>query len=104
MENHIAKLLEWAHASHAAAVNRLMLPHLIVVLNQSDENSEWDPAKTKARILKEQSRILTENSTVAALRDKFQKLGAPIKNLEDLLKESYSSIHFIRLPKGKACF
>lgn len=103
MENHITKLLEWAQASHAAAVNRVMLPHLIVVLNQSDENSEWDPAETKARILAEQTRIL-QNSTVAPIRDKLQKLGARIDSLEDLLKESYSSIQFIRLPLGNACF
>lgn len=104
MEKHITKLLEGAHASHAAAVNRLMLPHLIVVLNQSDEDSEWDPAETKVRILVEQARILKKNSALAELRNRLRKLGARIDSLEDLLKESYSSIQFIRIPQGKACF
>ncbi|KAK1752635.1 hypothetical protein QBC47DRAFT_389002 [Echria macrotheca] len=103
MENHIAKLLQWAHASHASAINRLTLPHLIVILNQSDDDSAWDPAETTRQVLAEQAGILDGNRVVASIRDAYRKSGARIDCLEDLLKQSYSSIHFIRLPRVASC-
>ncbi len=96
-------LLEWAQASSAAATNRVMLPHLIVVLNQSDDDSEWDSATTTAQVLDEQSRILKENGKIVELKDKFKKLSIPIDTLEDILKMSYSSVRFIRLLRGTSC-
>ena len=84
-------------------MNRPTLPHLIVILNQSDDDSAWDPAETTRQILAEQAGILERNHAVAGLRDALRKLGARIDCLEDLLRESYSSIRFIRLPGVTAC-
>lgn len=103
MELDIAKLLEWAETSHAAATNRLSLPHLIIVLNQSEKNSEWDPEKTASCIFEEQKGILEENETAKAIKAKFQNAGFQIRGLEDLLQTSYSSVQFIRLPRRESC-
>ncbi len=99
MEESIVKLLEWAQTSQSAAVNRAALPHLIVVLNMSNESSVWDPAQTTATVFREQQRALNENTTLAKHKKHLEGLGATINNLEDLLKYSYSSVQFIRLPQ-----
>lgn len=103
MEKDIIKLLEWAQASSAAATNRVMLPHLIILLNQSDDKSEWDSKTTTAEVFAEQNRLLEESAEVSKFKARFEGLGAPIKTLEDLLKKSYSSIQFIRVPRGSFC-
>jgi hypothetical protein len=79
------------------------MPHLIVVLNMSDPDltRDWDPAKTTAKILDEQNRSIVENKTLKKYKDDIERMNIKINNLEDLLKCSYSSVQFIRLPDGK---
>ncbi|KAJ4257890.1 hypothetical protein NW757_003518 [Fusarium falciforme] len=101
MEVDLEKVLEWAEESHAAATCRISLPHLIIVLNQSDDDSEWDPAKTTQDIFDQQKNILTQNDRVKALIARFHKSGIQISSLHDLLLTSYSSVRFIRLPRGQ---
>jgi hypothetical protein len=102
MEADLEKFLEWAEESHAAATCRISLPHLIIVLNQSDDDSEWDPAKTTQDIFDQQKNILTQNDNVKALVARFRKSGIQISSLQDLLLTSYSSVRFIRLPQGQS--
>ncbi|KAJ4207095.1 hypothetical protein NW759_014093 [Fusarium solani] len=102
MEADLEKFLEWAEESHAAATCRISLPHLIIVLNQSDDDSEWDPAKTTQDIFNQQKNILTQNDNVKALVARFRKSGIQISSLQDLLLTSYSSVRFIRLPQGQS--
>ncbi|RSL40294.1 hypothetical protein CEP54_016151 [Fusarium duplospermum] len=102
MEVKLENFLGWAEESHAAATSRISLPHLIIVLNQSDDDSEWDPAKTTQDILDQQKNILTQNDSVKALVARFRKSGIQISSLQDLLLTSYSSVQFIRLPRGES--
>ncbi|RDW86484.1 uncharacterized protein DSM5745_03126 [Aspergillus mulundensis] len=101
-EEDIVKLLEWAQSSRAAAVNRALLPHLIVVLNMSDPDSElnWDAKKMTAKIFKEHQPALVENKTIREHKEALERIHARIDTLEDLLKYSYSSVQFIKLPNG----
>ncbi|KAF5245992.1 hypothetical protein FANTH_7082 [Fusarium anthophilum] len=67
IDDSIVELLEWAEASHISATNRFGLPHLIIVVNRSDDNSDWDPIATGQQILNEQQRILEGNDKLARL-------------------------------------
>ncbi|KAM0370021.1 hypothetical protein ACHAPY_010700 [Fusarium culmorum] len=100
----IVDLLEWAEVSHASATNRFGLPHLIIVLNRSDDKSDWDPIATAQQILNEQQGILEGNHKVKAIAGKFRAVGVPINTLKDLLLTSYAPVQFIRLPDGKSVF
>jgi hypothetical protein len=102
LEEDIAKLLEWAQSSRAAAVNGALLPHLIVVLNMSDSNpkSNWDTKETTAKIFREHQPALVENKIIREHKEVLERIHARIGTLEDLLKYSYSSVQFIKLPNG----
>ncbi|RKL16299.1 hypothetical protein BFJ70_g15151 [Fusarium oxysporum] len=102
IDDSIVELLEWAEVSHVSATNRFGLPHLIIVINRSDDNSNWDPIATAQQILNEQQRILEGNDKAKAMADRFRGVGIEINTLEDLLLTSYASVQFIRLPQGQS--
>ncbi|KAF5721573.1 hypothetical protein FGLOB1_224 [Fusarium globosum] len=104
IDDSIVELLEWAEVSQTSGTNRFGLPHLIIVLNRSDDESDWDPMATGQQIFEEQKNILEENHKAKAIADRFRRVGIPINTLEDLLLTSYASVHFIRLPQGKSAF
>lgn len=104
IDDDIVKLLEWAETSHASATNRFGLPHLIVVINQSDHDSNWDSAETTRHVFEQQQRILEQNDRAKAIKERFENVGIRINNLEDLLLNAYASVQFIRLPRGESPF
>ncbi|KAF5562298.1 hypothetical protein FPHYL_5730 [Fusarium phyllophilum] len=101
IDDSIVELLEWAEVSHVSATNRFGLPHLIIVINRCDDDSNWDPIATGQQILNEQQRILEGNGKVKAMAERFREVGIEINTLEDLLLTSYASVQFIRLPQGR---
>ncbi|KAH7200674.1 hypothetical protein BKA60DRAFT_583035 [Fusarium oxysporum] len=100
MEHVIIKILETAENSRKTAVNRVILPHLIVVLNMSPSDiPDWDPSVTTGAILNEQSSALESNEVIRTYcRNLNQLRNDPIRTVRDLLDDCYSSIQFIRLP------
>lgn len=111
LERDIVRLLEWANSVRTSAVNRALLPHLVVVLNLSepdssqraDQSSFWDPEVTTATILNEHQNALFDNETIRKHRITLERLGTRVQTLEELLNYFYSSVQFIRLPNGKDC-
>jgi hypothetical protein len=103
LENDIAKLLEWAQNSQKTAVNRITLPHLIVVLTLSpNELSDWDPAETTSVILHEHLPALENNTVIRKyLRMVNQLRNTTITTLGGLLEHCYSSVTFIRIPDAE---
>lgn len=103
LENDLTKLLEWAQNSQETAVNRVILPHLIVVLNTSPtELSDWDPAKTTPEILHEHLPALESNTVIKKYRRMLNQLrNTAITTLGDLLERCYSSVRFIRVPNAE---
>ncbi|KAH8807087.1 hypothetical protein F5884DRAFT_856673 [Xylogone sp. PMI_703] len=103
IENDMVKLLEWAQNSQKTAVNRVILPHLIVVLSFSpDELSDWDPEKTTAVILDDHLPALESNNVVKRYRQMLNQLSSTaITTLGGLLERCYSSVTFIRVPDAK---
>ncbi|KAK8925538.1 Phospholipase A I [Metarhizium anisopliae] len=101
MESILENVLKWAHSSHSAAVNRVTLPHIIVVENQCDGNlnQEWEHANTTQDILRTYAKLVYVQGTyIAAAARRFRDLGTKIDCVEDLLLQSYSSIRFLRIP------
>ncbi|EJT82376.1 hypothetical protein GGTG_02349 [Gaeumannomyces tritici R3-111a-1] len=98
LEEDIASMLQWAQSSQKAAVNRAILPHLIIVLNRSTTDGDWDPAAKTAKIFHEQSRSLDSNKVIREERQRLDGLGQKINTLEELLNFSYASVRFIKLP------
>ncbi|KAK2598082.1 hypothetical protein QQS21_005793 [Conoideocrella luteorostrata] len=103
MRSVLENVLKWAHTSHSAAVNRFILPHIIVVVNQCDVRwgKEWNPEKTTENILKGYNTLeQDEDSYFTTAAQRFREFGIEIDCLEDLLQQSYSSIRFIRIPNS----
>jgi hypothetical protein len=103
LENDLVRLLDWAQTSLESAVNRATLPHLIIVINNCTEGTQWDTVQITETIFEEQKRILEENSTVREYKRKFERLGVVIATVEDLLKCFYSTVQFVKLPEWRDC-
>lgn len=98
----LGELIKWSEKSAVAAINRSSLPSLIVVLNQSDTSgTDWDPKTTTNRILQENEGIITNNAALAELKAQLERLGRNHDSLKDILRSSYNSVEFIRIPRGK---
>ncbi|KAJ4163899.1 hypothetical protein LMH87_005601 [Akanthomyces muscarius] len=80
------KLVGWSDSSHEAAINRVVLPHFIIVINKCPKGSVWDQKLTTSSILKEQADLLAEDTA-----------GTNRKTI-DQLNKSYASVQFINIP------
>jgi hypothetical protein len=98
LEKDIIRLLNWAKTSGASAINRATLPHLIIVINNCTEGSQWDTDQATTAIFDKQKRLLEENATVRKYKRRFERLGATITSVEDLLRCFYSTTRFVKLP------
>ncbi|KAM5374706.1 hypothetical protein ACJZ2D_006350 [Fusarium nematophilum] len=100
MEHVIVKLLEWAQNSQKTAVNRAILPHLIVVLNMSPGDiTDWDASRATTAILDEHLGALESNPIISTYRWMLNQLrNTPITTVRELLKDCYSSVEFIPVP------
>ncbi|KAI1451305.1 hypothetical protein F4805DRAFT_463936 [Annulohypoxylon moriforme] len=65
LEHVIVNLLDWAQHSQKTAVNRVILPHMIVVLNmEGGDEVDWNPATTTESILNEHLKALKNNKAI----------------------------------------
>ncbi|KAF1731949.1 hypothetical protein CRV24_008142 [Beauveria bassiana] len=82
----LSKLVHWADSSQEAAVNRLALPHIIVVFNRCKKESDWNEAATTREMLKEWDSMSMSNlaNTSIVNRERFN--------------QSYESVTFIDMP------
>ncbi|KAL4733762.1 hypothetical protein BDV11DRAFT_175386 [Aspergillus similis] len=81
------------------AVNRALLPHLIVVLNMWDPSSmlNWDSEEITAKISTKHQPALVENQTLREHKEALERIHAKIDTLEDLLKQRKRRISKARL-------
>ncbi|KAH7010796.1 uncharacterized protein B0I36DRAFT_341025 [Microdochium trichocladiopsis] len=103
LEHVIVNLLDWAQNSQKTAVNRVILPHMIVVLNVDlSEEVDWNTATTTERILNEHLRALENNQTISTYCWMLNQLrNSPITTIRELLNCCYSSVQFIRVPPAE---
>jgi hypothetical protein len=99
--NILEKLVKWSEETAVAAINRVSPPSLIVVLNQSKPSgTDWNPKATTDRILKENQGLMTTNPTLKTHKARLESLGLDNCSLEAILKCAYSSVEFVRIPRG----
>ncbi|KAI1444874.1 hypothetical protein F5Y02DRAFT_147086 [Annulohypoxylon stygium] len=100
LEHVIVNLLDWAQNSQKTAVNRVILPHMIVVLNvDQSEEVDWNTAATTESILNEHLEALKDNKDIRTYCRMLNQLrNSPITTIRELLHCCYSSVQFIRVP------
>jgi hypothetical protein len=99
--NVLEKLVKWSEETAVAAINRVSPPSLIVVLNQSKPSgTDWNPEATTDRILKENEGLMATNPTLKTHKARLESLGLANCSLEAILKCAYSSVKFVRIPRG----
>ncbi|KAL8387973.1 hypothetical protein RB595_009539 [Gaeumannomyces hyphopodioides] len=98
LEEDIARMLQWAESSQKTAVNRGTMPHLIIALNRSGEDCDWDPRDKTYNVFEEQRMAMAGNPVLAAEKKRLASLGYKVETLEQLLGFSYTTVQFMKLP------
>jgi predicted acylesterase/phospholipase RssA len=100
MQDAFLKILQWAQASTASAVNRPALPCLIVAINQALATSTWDPEAVAERIWEEHRETFEQNKLIREACQRLEDRGIRVNSLKELLSQSYANIKFINIPNG----
>lgn len=104
IENVIERLIEWASAALEKSTNQPVLPHVIIVLNASEnaiDAAQWDADFATSWLLRSVGEALTKPSLkeYARLRTGSNR---EIRTAEDLLLSYYCSVRVVRIPtKGR---
>ncbi len=101
----LPKLVEWAYASIDKSLNQPSLPHLVIVLNATEndiEETQWDLGVATEKLMEAYTdsfrRIPKLQDIVAGL----WTIGKRISSTKELLEYYYSSITIVRIPtKGR---
>ncbi|KAI4121211.1 MAG: hypothetical protein LQ338_006492 [Usnochroma carphineum] len=103
-ESHaFVRLLDWAATSIQSATNQSVLPHVIVVLNKSDdllEDHDFDVARTTQRLLSDADQSLEVNHAVSRHVQYWRSSGKAVKTARDLLACFYCSVNVVRIPRS----
>lgn len=95
----LAKLVEWGHSSIDKSVNSPTLPHVVIVINATDNNlddREWDVTEA-TRLFLHDIREAVNNPRL----DEYVQHWRPyrdVKSTEELLMCYYASINVVRIP------
>jgi hypothetical protein len=102
MEVKLNKVLDWAQASETAATNKLVLPKLLIVINQAAHDSPWDPAKAKEFVFEQHKDLLVQKgSKMQKCARRFRRLGVRIETIEDLLCCYYREVEVLYIPNAE---
>lgn len=96
--------MQWAATSIESSTNQSVLPHAIIVLNQSPKplsDDDFDVEVATRKLLSDADQCLLLNPDVARLVQRWQGLdhGRKISCAKDLLNCYFSSFKVIRIPK-----
>lgn len=94
------RLLEWASNAISKSLNQPTLPHVVIVLNATEnvEEDEWDPVIATKRLL-EGNRDAISHEPLWEHKARFwRERGKSIETTRDLLECYYASITAVRIP------
>lgn len=97
----IEKLLDWANANYGKSINLPSKPHAVIALNKSDHatsGDQWNSVTATANLLKSMSAQIDKNSTFRQYTAKWDCPERRIRDMDDLLRCYYSTVHVVRLP------
>lgn len=96
----LGKLLEWGVVSVDKSLNQPALPHVIIVLNATEnfDDDEWDVENATRNLLDDISGAIDRRPSFRELAQLWRDAGRTIKSTKDLLHCYYASIAVIRIP------
>lgn len=107
IENTMDLLVGWAAAALEKSSNQPVLPHLIIVSNESKSESksaaddnQWDVSKTTQMLLDIPMLALEQNPNLEPLIKYWTRRGRPITTALDLLMAYYKTVKVVRMPTG----
>jgi hypothetical protein len=100
----VCQLLEWGEKSLERVSNQAMLPHAIIVLNQTDTSTpdeEWDILSTTQWLFESMDKDLHNNARLKNYLNTWKDRGTDISrfNTEDLLRRYYTTVRVVRIPE-----
>ncbi|KAI4183098.1 MAG: hypothetical protein L6R41_005594 [Letrouitia leprolyta] len=102
-ESHaFVRLLDWAATSVQSSTNQSVLPHVIVVLNKSDDRLkeiDFDVDETTQKLLSDADQSLTANTSIYRHVRYWRSQGRDIRTARDLLACFYCSVNVVRIPQ-----
>lgn len=93
--------LTWAHANSEGSINQPSLPHAIIVLNLSSNETgkdEWDEVNATEKLLTSATAEIEANPTFRKYMNLWRNRNVRIDNLRDLLLRYYTDVTVLRLP------
>ncbi|KAL9606733.1 MAG: hypothetical protein Q9179_000089 [Wetmoreana sp. 5 TL-2023] len=101
IESVLEKLVTWGAAALEESSNQPVLPHAIVVLNQSENDIDptlWDIDTATRKLLRSLSETVSQNAAFMKYADFWKERGKKIRTVEELLLSYYSSFRVVRIP------
>jgi hypothetical protein len=95
IEDVLEHLVNWADAALETSSNQPVLPHVIIVLNATENNIEeqlWDPDIATSTVLDSLSRTVFQNTTFKRYAQFWRERKRPIETVSQLIRSYYSSI------------
>lgn len=101
----LQKLIEWAYSSIDKSINQPTLPHIVIVLNASEnaiDETQWDLDVATARLLEDYKDSVHQVQKLQNIVAGLRTIDRHITSTKDLLEYYYSSITVVRIPtKGR---
>ncbi len=101
----LQNLIEWAYSSIDKSINQPNLPHIIIVLNATEnsvDDNQWDLDVATHRLLDEYRDSISQIPKLQSIVSSLRTIGKTISSTKELLEYYYSSITVVRIPtKGR---
>ncbi|KAM7198241.1 hypothetical protein V8F20_006268 [Naviculisporaceae sp. PSN 640] len=94
-------LAQWAQSSIDKSVNQPALPHIIIVLNATDntvDSSHWDSGFATEKLLDDYKDSVFQVADLHQIVTGLRENGIPIRTTKELLDFYYASITVVRIP------
>lgn len=108
IENVIEQLVVWASAALEKSTNQPVLPHLIIVLNATEnaiKDDQWDVDVATTTLLQSTTGALISKPSFRHYVQYWKERNRGIHTAHDLLCSYYSSVRVVRIPtKGRPQF
>lgn len=102
IENVVEQLIQWASVALEKSTNQPVLPHLIIVLNATENSikaDQWDVNVATATLLQSVTEALASKPSFRQYVQYWKERKRKIRNADDLLCSYYSSVRVVRVPK-----
>lgn len=101
----LQRLIEWAYSSIDKSINQPSLPHIVIVLNATENainEEQWDLKIATERLLEDYKDSVFQVQKLQNIVASLKTIGKNISSTKDLLEYYYSSITVVRIPtKGR---